>query len=93
MEKENLEGFIKLLMELPDEELIKEMDAIIIALKKFIDSDEPTPEQKEILNAFITNPGWYHNPDWDELDKLFEEELWKIKDLKQKNILTMYEIY
>jgi hypothetical protein len=31
--------------------------------------------QKEILNAFITNPGWYHNPDWDELDKLFEEEL------------------
>ena len=49
--------------------------------------------QKEILNAFITNPGWYHNPDWDELDKLFEEELWKIKDLKQKNILTMYEIY
>ena len=34
-----------------------------------------TQEQKEILNAFITNPGWYHNADWDELDKLFEDEL------------------
>jgi len=53
MEKENLEDYIKSLMELPDEELIKEMDAIIIALKKFIDSDEPTPEQKEILKSIL----------------------------------------
>jgi hypothetical protein len=33
------------------------------------------PYQKEMLNMLIKTPGWYHNADWDELDKLFEDEL------------------